>query len=81
MNRIVTRCFAAAFVAAFIVVAAVGCGSDEGNAPTGEATGNATTEAATGNAETGASTAGGIDSLREAQAQLCSKVSICRRSH
>ncbi len=74
-NRIVTRCFAAAFVAAFIVVAALGCGSDEGNAPTEAATGNATTAAATGSADTGTATAEGIDSLQEAQAQLCSEVS------
>ena len=74
-NRMVTRCFAAAFVAAFVMVAALGCGSDEGNAPTEAAPANATTEAATGNADTGTGTGGAIESLQEAQAQLCSEVS------
>ena len=62
-NHIVNRRFVAALVAALLVlIPALGCGSDDDD--------SATTAAATGT-----DTGNGVDSLQEAQTQLCSRLS------
>ena len=71
-NHIVTRRFAAVLTAALmVVVPALGCASDDdGSAPTEAATGtNDSADAATGTVDEG------IDSLQEAQAELCPELS------
>ena len=70
-NHIVTRRFAAALTAALMVlVRALGCGSDDDeSAPTEAATGTNHADTATGTVDED------IDSLQEAQAQLCPELS------